>query len=278
MIRAWSSIRAGIDALTSRFPLLIGAWLIILAAQQAIAIVTPEVGFWPLVESLLVAVLVTPLYAGQHLIALKVIREESVSIRDLFRGYSRWGTLIGISILTGLAIAMGTLLLVVPGIVWGLMLVFAPISALDARDPDGTPRKLGTFDALQESQEVTKGYKGVLFRIALALALPSIAIGVLLAIKMRVPSFPVPFWTLELLAILSGTLFLGPLGATTNMTVYHQITSLRREAYETDPDIPSNGSPENEQTPEAQTEERWAGTETETDSPANPRDSAPPPL
>lgn len=94
--------------------------------------------------------------------------------------------------------------------------------------PAGCPAKIGGFGALQESQDVTKGYKGVRFRIVLILALPLIGITALLLIKTDSPSFPLPFRVLELSSILSGTFVLGPVGAVCYMLVYHGVLSLAR--------------------------------------------------
>jgi len=158
-----------------RFPLLMGAWLIILALQQAIVILMLDTLPWSSLETRLVVVLVTPLYASQHSVALKAIREEPTSICDLIRGDSRWGTLIGVAIVTGVVVVTDAFLVVVPGIVRALMLIFAPIAALDAQAPEGEPKKLG-----------------VLFRIAFALAIPWILMVVLLSIKASSPELPIP--------------------------------------------------------------------------------------
>lgn len=232
MIRALPTLRAGIDIFTRHLPLLLGSWLVILAAQQAIALLIPDGTGWNLLQSLLTVVTVGPLYAGQYWIALRIVREEPTSIRELFHGFSRWGSLVGVSLLTSLAVGIGFLLLVVPGIVWALALLFGPICVLDGRKPDGTPTKTGTFDALQESQDITKGYKGALFRVAFIFAIPTVILAVFNLLYVYVPGFPIPYWAIQMLSLLAGTFFLSPISAVCYMIVYDKITGLRRVACE----------------------------------------------
>ena len=230
MLTTWSCLREGIDAFVRRFPLFMGAWLVILAVQQLIDVLIPDLYAWAEIPA--VIVLLAPLYAGQYLLALKVVQNEPVSFREFFRGFSQWGTLIGVSLLTSVVVAVGFFLLVVPGIVWALTFAFAAIVVLDPWSHDSLPRKVGILDAMQRSKELTKGYRGVLFGVSFILGLPTIAIAVLASIKAYVPEFPLPLWAIEVLALLSGALFLGPVGATSYMVAYDAITKLERSTYD----------------------------------------------
>jgi hypothetical protein len=65
------------------------------------------------------------------------------------------------SVLYGLIVAGGLVLLLVPGVIWGLKYGFAPFAVADEkRDP---------VEALRESSRLTRGEKGRLFGFALAL-------------------------------------------------------------------------------------------------------------
>lgn len=232
MIRVFPTLRAGVDLFLSRFPLMMGALLIVMAVRVGVGLI-PEVPYLgTLVRSAVSLILLAPLTVGQSWIALRVVRGEPASIRDLFRGYSRWGTLVGISLMTNITVGVGTLLLIVPGIVWGLALMFAPVAALDAQTPDGSQRKLGVFDALQESQGMTKGIKGALFGISLILGLPMAASLVVTLLSRFAPGVEIPGWVSQLLPLLTGVLFMGPIGATSFMIIYDKIAGLARQAYE----------------------------------------------
>lgn len=226
MLSSWSCLRNGVDAFVRRFPLLMGAWLVIVGVQQLIDLAIPDV--YALAQIPAAVLLLAPFYAGQYLLAYKAVRGEPVSFRDFFLGFRRWGAVIGVSVLTSAAIFIGGFLLVVPGIIWAIMFSFAPIVLLDPRNPDEPGSRFGILDAMKRSKDLTQGYRGTLFGIGLIVALPVIAIAVLATIKLYVPEFPIPYWMLELLSLLSGALFLGPVLSTSYMVAYSAITDLER--------------------------------------------------
>jgi len=61
-LTSWTCLKGGIDVLTRQFPLLFGAWLVILGAQQLIDLLVPDA--WPF-AAMIPFVLLAPLYAGQ---------------------------------------------------------------------------------------------------------------------------------------------------------------------------------------------------------------------
>jgi len=237
MISTWFCLRQGIDVLVRRFPLLFGAWLVILAVQQGIALVVPDTvqGLW--ISLALDIVLLAPLYAGQYLLALHVVRGEPTAFRDLFRGFRWWGALAAVSVLTSLLASVGFLLLIVPGIVWLVMFAFAPIVVLDRATGGAPTQRIGAVGAMRRSKELTAGYRATLFAISLLLSLPSVAVGTLAWIALTSPDTGIPLWTIEVLALLSGTLFLGPLHAASYMVAYDAITRLERRDQDVRPTV-----------------------------------------
>ena len=228
MVSTWSCLREGIDVLVRRFPLLLGAWLVILAAQQAIDLAFPDLGPWLWLNLVLYVVLLAPLYAGQYLLAVQVVRGEPAAFRDLFRGFSQWGTIALVYLLTWLAVVAGFFLFVVPGIVWAITFAFAPIVVLDRSTGGGSRPRLGAVEAMRRSKELSAGYRGTLFGISLLLSLPTIVIVVAVGISAAWPEIRIPLWSIQLFSLLSGTLFLGPLHATSYMVAYDAITRLER--------------------------------------------------
>jgi hypothetical protein len=67
------------------------------------------------------------------------------------------------SILVSLAVVIGMLLLIIPGIILGLMFMFATYIVID--------RGVGPIEAVKESSRITKGYKWSLFGFSLLLLL-----------------------------------------------------------------------------------------------------------
>ncbi|MBE0636037.1 hypothetical protein IH601_08580 [Candidatus Bipolaricaulota bacterium] len=210
---SWAALRKGFDAFTERLPLLLGAWLVILGCQQLLDLLIPDT--WLFIQLIASMVVLAPLYAGQHLLALKAVRREPVAFRELFAGMHQLGPIIGAYLVVSLLTILGTLALIIPGIIITLMYSFVLIRFLDPKLGD---RRARVTDTLSESSHITKGYRGTIFGIGLLLAIPYMVLGILSWISMY--HTPIPSWTIEIVAILSGTLFLGPVQATSLMAVY----------------------------------------------------------
>jgi uncharacterized membrane protein len=95
------------------------------------------------------------LNAGLLTIYLKVARGQAAALGDVVGGARRFLPMLAMSILYNIAIVLGLLLLVVPGIVLAVGLQLADVFVVDA--------ELGAVDALRASWEVTKGHKVQLF-------------------------------------------------------------------------------------------------------------------
>lgn len=86
------------------------------------------------------------------------------------------------TILAGVAVVIGLILLVVPGIIVAMMLIFASYIVID--------RGLGPIEALQESRRITKGYRWKLLGLLLAVIGINI-LGVLCLVIGMLVSIPV---------------------------------------------------------------------------------------
>jgi len=190
-----------------------GAWIVILVCQQVIDLLIPD--SLMLVEYIVAMIVLAPLYAGQHLLALKVVRREPVVFREFFTGLSKWWPILPAYLLVGLLTMLGFVAFIIPGIIVALMYSFVLIRFLD---PNEGGRTVGVFEALSESARITKGYRGTIFGIGLLLAIPYMVLVVLVWISTYDAS--IPSWVIEIVAVLSGTLFLGPVQAASYMVVY----------------------------------------------------------
>jgi uncharacterized membrane protein len=106
---------------------------------------------------------------------------ESADLSMLWHPRPFWKYL-GASILLALAVAIGFVLLIVPGIIFGLMFMFATFIVIE--------RELGPIDALSESHRITRGYKWPLFGFVLLLLLINV-LGLLALIVGLLVSIPV---------------------------------------------------------------------------------------
>lgn len=75
---------------------------------------------------------------------------ESTTFGDLWAPHPFW-KYVGASILVGIIVVIGLILLIVPGIIWGLRYMFVPYLVME--------RKLTPFEALKESARITYGHK-----------------------------------------------------------------------------------------------------------------------
>jgi uncharacterized membrane protein len=104
---------------------------------------------------------------------------EVPRVRELWPDYiSFFATML----LAGLITAVGFVLLIVPGVIWGLSVAFAGFATIDGR--------LDPIEALKESARLTRGKKAELFAMALVLMLLNFAgalvfgVGLLVTIPM----------------------------------------------------------------------------------------------
>lgn len=92
-------------------------------------------------------------------ISLKLIDRKPVEYADLWRPQNKFWFYVLATLLYGVITALGTLLLVVPGIILGLMFMFYGYVMIE--------KSLGPIEALQESKRLTQGVKMDLFLFSL---------------------------------------------------------------------------------------------------------------
>ena len=110
---------------------------------------------------LVVMVVAGPIRGGYDMAVLRLFHgDETVSFRDMFAGFSKFGTLFLTFLLYTLAIIAGFILLVVPGII--VLLALWPAFLLVMEDD------LGPVEALKAAWGLTRGYKWKLFVLGLA--------------------------------------------------------------------------------------------------------------
>lgn len=106
---------------------------------------------------------------------------DGVSLGALWHPRPFW-KFLGASILVSLAVAAGLILLIVPGIIFALMFMFASFVVIE--------REAGPIVALDESKRMTKGYKWKLLGFILLLTLVNL-LGLLALVVGALVSIPV---------------------------------------------------------------------------------------
>jgi Membrane domain of glycerophosphoryl diester phosphodiesterase len=136
---------------------------------------------------------------------------RSGSIGDLFRAaWKRAGALLGVSLLTGVGVALGLFLLVLPGLIlftrWSLAV---PAVMLEGR----TPR-----DAMRRSAELVKGHRWQVFTVFLTVTAGALGASFLLE---RILAGPLGLWAALTLAATLTT----PFAAHALNVVYYRIVN-----------------------------------------------------
>jgi uncharacterized membrane protein len=105
---------------------------------------------------------------------------DTVELSQLWHPHPFW-KFVGASILVGLVIVVGFILLIVPGIIFALMYMFTTFIVID--------RRLGPIDAMKESNSITRGHKWPLLGFVCILALINIAgaIALLVGLLVAIP-------------------------------------------------------------------------------------------
>ena len=119
---------------------------------------------------------------------------ESAKLNDLWAPEMFWQYL-GASLLVGLIVVVGIILLIVPGIIWALRYMFVPYLVID--------RKLGVMAALRESSRITLGHKWQLLGLVVVLGLLNIlgllalVVGLLVTVPVTMLAVAHAYRTLE---------------------------------------------------------------------------------
>ena len=101
------------------------------------------------------------LYAGFVVFVLRMIRQQRNSLWNLMDGFQNFLKIIGLNILTGIFVALWSLLFVIPGIIAAYRYRFALYNLYE--NPG-----IGVMEALNMSKQQTLGYKGQLFMLDLS--------------------------------------------------------------------------------------------------------------
>lgn len=173
------------------------------------SLLTSSGGFWDGdngLGDLVMYLIAGPITAGVYLFALRMTRGGEPDIADVFRGFQQFGRALGVFVLYSVMIVVGLVLLVVPGVF--VAIAFMPCMFLVLDDD------LGVLDTLRRAWEMTEGYRGRIFIVAVAV----VGINVL-----------------GLLALLVGVIFTGAWSLLIGATLYDELA----RAYERDRSEPA---------------------------------------
>ena len=111
-----------------------------------------------------------PVQYGVTFAYLKAARGDKLEIKDMFEAFRNYWNAVLASLLVGVIIGIGFVLLIVPGIIFACKLAFTPYLVVD--------RKMAVMEAIEESWRMTGGHAWKVFLIGL-LSIPICIAGLL---------------------------------------------------------------------------------------------------
>ena len=100
-----------------------------------------------------------PMAVGLNLFFIKFNRNGRADYGDLFRGFSVFPAAVAVSFIYGIIVTAGLILLIIPGVIWGLAYLFAQYSVID--------KKAGIKGSFVHSSLITYGFKERLLPVAM---------------------------------------------------------------------------------------------------------------
>jgi uncharacterized membrane protein len=131
-------------------------------------LIVPILGFFAVLYGIFIE---GPVAFGVSFASLKAARSDKLSVTDMFGAFRNYLNAVLASLLTGMIIAFGLILFIVPGIIFACKLAFTPYLVVD--------RKMDVIEAIKTSWKMTDGHALKVFGIAL-LAIPICIAGLLL--------------------------------------------------------------------------------------------------
>lgn len=196
------SISAGWQLTKSNYSILLASLAVLIAISIGLSIadniITASSSNSPatsvIIALLLASLVVTVLRVGiQNLtsigftrIQLNILDKKPTNIGQIFNAENLFWRYLGTSIVYALIVIGGLILLIVPGVIWAVKYQFALPLVVD--------KKMKLSESLTKSGQITKGYKGWLFGLAIVLGLINIAgllalgVGLLLTVPITVMS------------------------------------------------------------------------------------------
>ena len=150
--RAWQVFRANVG-------FMIGVFLIYALLTGSASIIDTD-GFFDNLGDLIMFVISGPVTAGAYAVSLSLMRGEQADLGEMFDGFREFGRAFGVFALYSIAIVVGLVLLIVPGIYIAVALTPAMYLVLDDR--------LGVVDTLRKAWAMTEGYRWQIFVVGLA--------------------------------------------------------------------------------------------------------------
>lgn len=155
------AIGFGWETFKKNYLLLIGLAAIDLVINSIPNMISDEPSSQKNITGLIIWLVAVIVQIGVITISLKLIEGKKTGINDLFSNLRLYWRYLGGTILYGLIVIIGFILLIVPGIIWAIKYQFYGYLIID--------KKMKPMDALRKSAEITEGERWNLFILGFAL-------------------------------------------------------------------------------------------------------------
>jgi len=211
------ALRFGWNTTKSNLGILIGfsiATLIIFRIPSIISNIAPENIFLGTISFVIAAVLYLVVTMGMIKTALRLCDQEKARFSDFFSQYHLFFRYFFAIVLWGLITWVGMILLIIPGIIWGIKYFFCDYFVID--------KKSKPIEALKQSAAITRGIKWQLFVFFVAIGF----IGILGALPYLISlfvTFPAFMLVLDGLFLSVGSLIALPINTLATAFVYRKL-------------------------------------------------------
>jgi uncharacterized membrane protein len=126
-----------------------------------LSIVSEELIFIGIVIPIVTLAITGPLSIGQCKFFINLANKSNPKFSDLWYGFNNILKAIGVALLVGIIVFLGSLLFVIPGIIFAYR--YSQVYYIMAENPD-----ISVLDCLRESARIMKGHKMELFKLELS--------------------------------------------------------------------------------------------------------------
>ena len=126
-----------------------------------LVVISDDLVFTTIIIPIITLVITGPLAIGQCKFFIKLANRSNPKFSDLWYGFNNILRAIGVTLLVGVIVFLGSLFFVVPGIILAYM--YSQVYYVMAQNPE-----LSVVDVLKESARIMKGHKFELFVLQLS--------------------------------------------------------------------------------------------------------------
>ncbi len=229
------ALHFGWNTTKSNLGIIIGFFITISVIFRILSIISniaPENIFLGVILSIITAVLLITVMMGMIKTALRLYDQEKARFSDFFSQYHLFFRYFFAIVLWGLITWVGMILLIIPGIIWGIKYFFCDYFVID--------KKSKPIEALKQSAVITQGAKWQLFVFFITIGLISILSLLPYLISFFV-TFPAFMLVLDRLFLSIGSFITTPITMLATAFVYRKLLA-RTEIVTTSQIVPQVAS------------------------------------